>query len=254
MLNVRGETFRLEVFCLIFSRCSWETIFVPIFVIFFSMFCLENAFFRLSTCRERTSYTYLSDCTPVSLTAHVCLVLTFFKLECFSFSALDFSMFSRSWGHTSSSSSSASSPTSSSDDRSMVWSPPSRERLPLTMPGADSSPSSKISSRGNGGGSFTKTLAGISFSSWSGEEENLGNIQERCQHYGGFKRSIFESSLGNNRKVWAGALEKCLGNGRETITERMGVLQKNLKDTLQPAWGILGKSSQTEWFPYSRIN
>lgn len=52
MLKVRGETFRLDVFCLIFSRCSWETIFVPILVIFFSMLCLEKAFFRLSTWRQ----------------------------------------------------------------------------------------------------------------------------------------------------------------------------------------------------------
>lgn len=48
-LKLTGETFRLDVFCLIFSRCSWETILVPILVIFFSMFCLEKAFFRLST-------------------------------------------------------------------------------------------------------------------------------------------------------------------------------------------------------------
>lgn len=41
---------RVGFFCLIFSRCSWETILVPILVIFFSMFCLEKAFFRLSTC------------------------------------------------------------------------------------------------------------------------------------------------------------------------------------------------------------
>lgn len=71
MLNVSGETFRLEVFCLIFSRCSWETIFVPIFVIFFSMFCRENAFFRLSTCRERTSQTCLSE--HLSVWLNTCL-------------------------------------------------------------------------------------------------------------------------------------------------------------------------------------
>ena len=67
MLKVRGETFRLDVLCLIFSRCSWETIFVPIFVIFFSMFCLENAFFRLSTCKGTVSHTCLSEYLPVCL-------------------------------------------------------------------------------------------------------------------------------------------------------------------------------------------
>lgn len=165
MLNVRGETFKLEVFCLIFSRCSWETIFVPILVIFFSMFCLEKAFFRLSTYRK--NQLLLSTCflhVHMSIWCSVC-VLTFLRLERFSFSALDFSIFSRSWGHISSSSISASSPTSSSDDRSMVCSPHSWERLPSMSPSADSSPSSNISSRGNGGGSFRKTLEGISFSS-----------------------------------------------------------------------------------------
>lgn len=161
MWKLKGETFRLAVFCLIFSLCSAETIFVPILVIFFSMFCLENAFFRLSTCRQGHDYLSVWLLSPVSLS----LFLTFFRLDRFSFSALDFSMFSKSWGHASSSSTSASSPTSSSDDRSIVWSPPSWERLPSKLPGSTSSPSSKISSRGYGGGSFTKTLEGISFSS-----------------------------------------------------------------------------------------
>lgn len=68
-LKVKGETFRLEVFCLIFSRCSTETIFVPIFVIFFSMFCLEKAFFRLSTYRENNSLnsSHLCQCAPALL-------------------------------------------------------------------------------------------------------------------------------------------------------------------------------------------
>lgn len=72
-LKVSGETFRLEVFCLIFSRCSWETIFVPIFVIFFSMFCRENAFFRLSTCRETTNHTCLPDWLNTCLNSSVWL-------------------------------------------------------------------------------------------------------------------------------------------------------------------------------------
>lgn len=105
--------------------------------------------------------------------------LAFFKLDRFSFSALDFSMFSRSWGHSSSSSSSASSPTSSSDDSSIVLSSPAWEGLPSISAGSDSS---KMSSLGNGGGSFTKTVAGISFSSWRTQEKSLSQLEkmDRC--------------------------------------------------------------------------
>lgn len=67
MLKVRGETFRLDVFCLIFSRCSTDTNLVPILVIFFSMFCLENAFFKLSTCTE-TQWQVTTDGHSVSWT------------------------------------------------------------------------------------------------------------------------------------------------------------------------------------------
>lgn len=177
MLNVSGETFKLDVFCLIFSRCSAETIFVPILVIFFSMFWREKAFFKLSTCGQK--HVSLSDYLPVCRLNTRLPYLAFFKLDRFSFSALDFSMFSRSWGHTSSSSSSASSPTSSSDDSSIVLSSPAWEGLPSISAGSDSS---KMSSLGNGGGSFTKTVAGISFSSWRTQEKSLSQLEkmDRC--------------------------------------------------------------------------
>ena len=147
----------------------WSSLFVPQKQ---SLFQFWSSFSRCSVWRMPSL-----DCPPAErntitpvwlntwLSRHLSVVFTFFRLDRFSFSALDFSMLSRSWGHSSSSSRSASRPTSSSDDRSMVWSPPSW--LASLIPGADSSPSSKISSRGNGGGSLTKTVAGISFSSCS---------------------------------------------------------------------------------------